>query len=157
MRIHRGVVVLVTLSMVGALAGAGSAGATVADKKKPLTKKAFIKEADKICLQAATLQNEIAQDYFADLPPGENPDLETLSAFWEEDAPIVQQMIDSIRALNEPKADKKKVKKILDAVQRGLDEIEEDPAVLLTEAPFAEADELAKSYGFKVCGADNAE
>ena len=157
MRARRGMTVVVALGLVGALGLADGASAAVDAKRKPLPKKAFIKEADKICLQAQTLQNDAANQYFADLGPNQTPDAATLEAFWGESGPVVQQEIDSIRALPAPSADKKRIKKILDAVQRGLDAVTEDVTVLLSGAPFAKADKLAQAYGFKVCGADSGE
>ena len=155
---RRGTALLVALSLVGAVGLVGSAGASVAEKKKPLTKKAFIKEADKICLQGNTLVEEIFDEQ-PDLAPGEEPDAAFFEAFWEEAGPVLQQEVDSVDALNEPKADKKKIKKMLDALQDGIDEINDDPSLLFEQDsldPFDKASQLAQDYGFKVCGADDA-
>lgn len=142
------------IALVGAL---GLGGVATAQTNKPLTKKQFIKQADKICLVSATTANELAEQYFGDLTVGEQPDAAGLAAFWAEYGPIVQQEIDDIRALREPKADRKKVAKLLAAVQKSLDTITADPSVLLESEPFAKPDRLAQAYGFKVCGSDQGE
>jgi hypothetical protein len=133
------------------------AGVATAEGDNPLTKQQFIKKADKICRAAETQGDQAAEQYFAALGPNEEPDIATLTAFIGAYGPVVQGEIDDIRALDEPKADRKKVKKILGAVQDALDTITEDPSVLLDSSPFAKADKLAQAYGLKVCGADSGE
>jgi hypothetical protein len=145
--------VISAIAIVGAL---GLGGVATAQSNKPLTKKQFIKQADKICLTVRQQGDEIAARYFGALGPDEQPDVATLAAFWAEYGPLVQGEIDDLRALREPKADRKKVKKLLVGVQAGLDSVTEDPAVLFTAAPFARADRLAQAYGFKVCGASDS-
>jgi hypothetical protein len=144
-----GAIAIVSALALGGIASAGN--------DTQLTRKQFIKKADKICLATATEANQIAQQYFGALGPDEDPDPETLAAFWDEYGPVVQDEIDDIRALNEPNADRRKVKKILAAVQDALDTVIDDASVLLDSAPFAKADALAQAYGFKVCGSDTAE
>jgi hypothetical protein len=140
--------VLVSTLALGSVASAGS--------DQPLTKKQFIKQSDKICLATQRQADQLAGQYFGALPAGQDPDLATLTAFWEAYAPVVEGEIDDLRALKEPNADRKKVKQLLKAVQSGVDTVTDDPAVLFTGTPFANADRLARAYGFKVCGTSDS-
>ena len=143
--------VIGAIAMVGAL---GLGGVATAQSNKPLTKKQFIKQADKICLAVQQQGDGIYAAVLADNEGGSDAD--AITALWAEYGPLVQGEIKDLRALREPKADRKKVTKLLAAVQSGLDTITEDPTVLLTGTPFATADRLAQTYGFKVCGASDS-
>jgi hypothetical protein len=132
-------------------------GVATAHGDEPLTKKQFIKQGDQVCLDVEAQADQLAAQYFGALPSGQDPDLVTLTAFWEAYAPVVDGEIDDLRALDEPKADRKRVKKLLAAVQDGVDTVTDDPAVLFDSEPFAKADRLAQAYGFKVCGASGGE
>lgn len=151
LRVVAGVVML-TGGVAPALGG--SAGATAATKN--LTKDELIRTGDNVCRQADELLGDLDSSFFVDLPVDDVPDADTLDAFAAELEPIVQQEIDSIRALAPPPSDKKRITKLLDAAQRGLDKIADDPSLVLEAGPnpFAKADRLARRYGFEVCGAE---
>lgn len=132
---------------------AAATGASVTDKKKPLTKAAFIKKADQICSDTNDELRPLIEEHFGDLGPGEEPDADALAAFAEGFIPIAQQGHNDIEKLREPKADKEKIEALLDKQQAAIDAAEEDPQSLLNSEDFLEVRELAKAYGFKVCGA----
>jgi hypothetical protein len=119
-----------------------------------LPKDEFIVVADNICSQAFQLRAEVADEFFSDLPRGQDPAPEELALYVEQVAPITQQQIDSIRALDPPPGDKKKVKRILKLAQKALDKVVADPGVVLEGNPFAKADKASQKYGFQVCGSD---
>jgi hypothetical protein len=150
--VRRAAAAVSAISIVSALALGGVAGAA---GDKPLTKKQFIKQADKYCAAGNDALGVLGQTYFAGLGKNEQPDPATIAAFWVGARPILEAEISDIRALAEPKADAKTVKKILSAVQDAVDGIDADPQTAFTGNPFAKADRLARRYGLKVCGASN--
>lgn len=67
--------------------------------------------------------------------------------------PAIKRQSEEIADLGPPEGEEEAVEDIVEAVGRGADEIEEDPAGILEgKNPLAEASKLAKAYGFKVCG-----
>ena len=144
--------VISAIAIVGAL---GFGGVATARSNKALTKKQFIKQADKVCLAAMKQGNEIYARVIADYEGGD--DAAANAAVWVEYGPVVQREVDDIRSLREPRADRKKVNKLLAAVQDALDTVTADTSVLSTSQPFAKADRLAQNYGFKICGSNQGE
>jgi hypothetical protein len=140
-----------SLMVVAGLGLGGVAGASVAEKQKPLSKKAFVKAADDICRQADVLFDEIIDEHFADLPEDQEPEPAEVEAFVEDVLPILEQEFDSIGALPAPKADKKKIKALLDTAQDELDALADDPSLAYGD-PLEKSGKLARKYGFKVCG-----
>ena len=68
----------------------------------------------------------------------------------------MQSQIDGIKALGAPTGDEAQVKAIVDSAQSALDKAKADPTLMLQNNskndPFAEANQLAKSYGLTACG-----
>ena len=127
-------------------------GVATADSNKPLTKKQFIKKADRICTAGNIASNEIAKQSFG---KGEQPTTATLAKFWAAARVVLKTQVDEIGALNEPKGDTKQVKKILAAVRAAIATVDADEQSVATGSPFAKADKLAQRYGLKVCGAES--
>ena len=70
-------------------------------------------------------------------------------------APAIQRQAEEIDALGAPSGDEEEVEAIVEALEAGAEEAEEDPGTIVegkTSGPFAEANKLAGEYGFKVCG-----
>lgn len=151
----RRVGIVIAALAVASVGLAGIAGATVAEKQSPLSKKAYIKAADNICRQGDQLINQAAQDAFGRLKSGEQPTAEQLQSFVTNGGSAFQQEVDSLRALPAPTADAKKLKKLYKLVQKGFDQLIADPSLLLSgpkPKALADASKQAKAYGFKVCG-----
>jgi hypothetical protein len=151
--VQRAMMLTSALTMIGALALGGVAAA---GSSKPLTKRQFIKQADKICQAGNTKANALAQQYFAGLGPNDKVDPASIAAFWRKVRPILLREVKGIRALHEPKADTKTVNKILAAVKQAVATTDVDPRALLTGDAFAEPDRLSQKYGLKVCGASSS-
>lgn len=113
-----------------------------------LSKADFVAEANEIC---ASGNGEIltALEEFPDEPSDE----ELEQAAEEVLVPNLQQQHDDIAALGVPEGDEDAVQAILDALQSGIDAVEEDAATLLAsdDDPFDEANDLAGSYGLEEC------
>lgn len=149
-RMHRRWIPTIAGSLLAALLMVGTASASV----PRLPKDEFIVAADNICAQAFTLRAEIADEVFAGLAPTDQPTSEQMAAYVEQVAPITQQQIDGIAALKPPPGDKKKIKRVLKLAQKALDNVVEDPDIVLEGNPFAKADKASQKYGFEVCGSD---
>jgi hypothetical protein len=118
-----------------------------AKTKKPLTKKQYIAQANALCDAAGTAVTPIRQRLGQS---GGSPTAQQIAAVVKALAPIVQHQIDKTRALQPPKSDQSKVKKILSAEQQALNKVKADPQVLGTSpGPFFTADTLARAYGLE--------
>jgi hypothetical protein len=135
------------------VATTGPTGVTGAAGGEPLSKQEFIKQADAICAKGDREINQTGQEVLG----GQQPSSEELEQFGSETVvPNIQNQIDQIRALTPPEGDEEEVSAILDAAQRGVDEIEQDPSLLGqgqdAGGAFEEANRLAQDYGLTDCG-----
>lgn len=136
-------VVLVLAAFV-ALAVGGCGGG---DSTSALTKAQFIKQADAICKKADETQlNELGrveQELTGNAASRKNQE----RLVTEGGLPPIQEEAEEIAALGAPSGDEDQVDAIVEAIEAGVVEGGEDPEKL--ESAFAEADRLAKAYGFK--------
>jgi hypothetical protein len=127
---------------------AGATGATGA----PLTKEAFIAQADAICQTSNDAVDAQAQQVFG----GQQPtDAQLLQFVKDTLIPSVEEEISGIEALTPPEGDEEEVQAILDAVRSATEEVKANPETVAAggdASPFSEANQLAKAYGLKVCG-----
>jgi hypothetical protein len=151
---RRSVLIAVAVALAGTLAVSAVAGATAPAKGKPMSAKQFRKTANNICDQGNSLRSEAASQHFAGLGPDQQPDLPTLTAYIADIQPIVQQEIDSIKALNPPSSLKKKVKNLLKVVQKELAALVADPSIALESDPFADANRLSKKLRLDACAGE---
>jgi len=147
---------MAVLSLVGALALVGGAGASGAAEEKPLSKKAFVKQADKACRKADVAGNKLLDRFLVDIKAAEASGGNAagdaaLQSFIGEYQPVFEQMIASIGALPAPKADKKKVAKLLAAWRSEIDEQVAHPTKALTKDQALTSYHLSKALGLKVC------
>lgn len=139
-----GLVVATAIGLVGTTA-------TAAPAKKPLTKQAYIKKADAICSQAGDDIDQVIKDL--GLSGKKVPTDAEFAEFVTRSIDITRQEFVELRKLSPPKADAKKLDKLYDAVEAGLDQLEQDPTLLgKGDPPLKAAGKQAKAYGFKVCG-----
>ena len=138
-----------------ALAGCGGDEATTTAapaEPEPLTKEAFIAEADRICF-AVESQIEAAADDLAGA--GEDPDAaQVRRVVMEIVVPRLRSEVNTIRLLDPPPEDEAEVDRILGATERGADALERDPVSVLDGLPadLREAERLARAYGSEQCG-----
>ena len=144
------VAALVALAALVAGCGGGDS-----DTSASLTKAEFIKQADAICEEGNESIN-VAVDEFA-----EEKGTTTQKMTKKQQEEFVEQVIagdirsqaEEIDALGAPDGDEGQIEAMVEAVEDGADEIEEEPKVLFGKAnPLAEGTKLAKEYGLKVCG-----
>lgn len=118
------------------------------DEPEPLTKDEFATQANKICSDGNAELETAAEEL------GDEPTEEQIEEFVTDTVlPNLQEQHDELEDLAAPEGDEDEVEEILDALQEGIDGIEEDPAGAITsgEDPLAEASELAGEYGLTEC------
>lgn len=132
-----------------AVAGLGGSVLTGCGGDKSLSKAEFIKKGDAICTKGNQEINAAAKKAFGN---GSQPSKTQIAKFAKDDAiPAIETQISDLRGLAPPKADKAKVKKILDTANAALDKIKADPSILAGQQPFEESNKLAGDYGLKAC------
>jgi hypothetical protein len=141
------------VALAAIVAGCGSDSETT----ESLTKAEFIKQADAICKKEdAKIESEFKS--FAKengIPLDKEPNPEQGEELVEEILiPNVQNQSEAIRDLGAPSGEEEKVSELLDSLDEGIEEAEEEPGSLFTSKsdPFAEANKLARDFGLEVCG-----
>lgn len=68
--------------------------------------------------------------------------------------PNIENQSEELRELAAPDGDEAEISAMLDSLDQGVEEAEEDPEALFTAKsdPFGPANKKAKEYGLKVCG-----
>lgn len=144
--------VLVALAAV--VAGCGGGDSTTDSTTVVLTKTEFIKQGDAICKEATEKNQSEAEDFAKEndfeLEKASKDQLE--EAIAEVLAPSLNKQAEEIDALGAPSGDEKQVEEIVVAVEDAAGEIEDDPSLAFEEKTLTKPNQLAKAYGFKVCG-----
>jgi hypothetical protein len=133
--------------------GTTGGGTTESDGDAPTTA-AFIKEADQACGKAeAELTNEV--EAFAkenDIPLGsEEPnEAQQTELFQQVILPNIAKQGEDIAALTPPAGDESTIEELTKTLEQEVAEAEEEGG--LGEKALAGATNLARAYGFKICG-----
>ncbi|MBA3864939.1 MAG: hypothetical protein H0X42_01105 [Solirubrobacterales bacterium] len=151
------VAIAVIAAGCGSSSSSDSTGGGEESSSSSLTKAEFIKAGDAICLESNEAlegeANEFAEENGIDIgKPTTEQQEEVVS---EVVAPAIREQAEGISELGAPSGEEEEVEAIVDAVENGAEEAEEEPSSLVEAeggGPFAEANELANAYGFKVCG-----
>jgi hypothetical protein len=119
---------------------------------QPQTKVEFLREADRICL-SQDAQIEAAADDLVNAP-GRPPPAQVRRLALGIVVPALEAEVRAIGALPVPVGDEREVEAILAATERGIAQIEADPASLVDGPPpgLREAGRLAERYGSRQCG-----
>jgi hypothetical protein len=138
-------------------AGCGSSGDDSTDTVVVLTKTEFIKQGDAICKKGSESLSQEAED-FAD---ENNIDTSKPTKKQQEEVietvvgPALQTQADELGELGAPDGEEDKTAAIVDALEAGAEELEDNPGALLEsngKSPLDKAKELATEFGFKECG-----
>ena len=119
---------------------------------KPLSEQQWRKQANVFCKQNNKDMNALESTAFAGLGPNDQPTPEQLAAFTEQAVPAIEQTIAAIDALNEPKALKKDVKKLVALGYEAVAGMRTNPGPE-NDAQFAKVNKIGKRLGL-VCGGD---
>jgi ABC-type glycerol-3-phosphate transport system substrate-binding protein len=138
-------------------AGCGSSGDSTSDTTVVLTKTEFIEQGDAICKKGSESLSKEAEEFAED----NDIDTEKPSEEQQEEVietvvgPALQTQADELSELGAPDGEEDKTTAIIDALEAGAEEMEDDPGALLDssgEGPLDKANELANEFGFKQCG-----
>jgi hypothetical protein len=138
-------------------AGCGSSSDSSTDTVVALTKVEFIKQGDAICKKGSE-QIEAEANAFA---KENNIDINKPTKAEQEEVisgvlgPALQNQADEISALGAPDGEEEKTVAIVEALESGAEELEDNPASLLEQSgtgPLDKANGLANKFGFKQCG-----
>jgi hypothetical protein len=113
-----------------------------------LTKAQFIQQGDAICSQVAAEQAELASHYKnAEVAAG------NFGAVTAVFVPPMSRELRRLKALRPPEADAARIRRILRAIESGVEDAKADYLDLFVKEtdPFAEANELAREYGLRAC------
>jgi hypothetical protein len=155
MRQGRIATVAVAFALVGTLLS-GTVGAAAAVKdQKPLTKQQFVKQANRICHDANSQRDQLFASYVAKLN-GRLPDAATLATAVNEYQPILQQQIDSLGALQPPKALQRRYEALLGATRSALATVVANPSAVVAlvtggNSPFDDLFRRARTLGLREC------
>jgi hypothetical protein len=138
------------------VAGCGSSGDST-DSTASITKAELISKGDAICEAG----NEAIEEEGEEFAEENGIDTEKATTAQQEEvvsevvAPGISEQAEELGALGAPSGEEEEVEAIVSAVETAAGEAEEEPSLLVEgegAGPFAEANELATNYGFKVCG-----
>ncbi len=144
------------LAIAVVAAGCGSSSDDSSESTTALTKAEFIEQGDAICEKGSKQISDEAEEFAKD------NDVDTSNPTDEQQeeviatvvAPSLQTQADELSELGAPDGEEGKTAAIIDALEAGVEELEDDPGVLLEDGaePLDKANELATKYGFKACG-----
>ena len=134
-------------------AGCGSSSDSTSSS---LTKAEYIKQGDAVCKKGSGEIEEEVDTYAKEnnISLKSEPSKEQLEAISENVIiPAVQSQLDGLKALGTPSEDEGRSNEVLDALEEGIEKGEEDPGAFVEgKGTLVKANELAKEFGFKVCG-----
>ncbi len=124
-------------------------------EQKAISKEEYLKRAQEVCKKGNADLQKASDSAFPNLKPGEKPSDEQIATFVRQTVvPEIRKQVKALREIPPPKGEADKVDQIYDALDRGLDKMNDDPKVLLSgQNVFSRADELGKKYGINVCAA----
>jgi hypothetical protein len=144
------------IAIAAIVAGCGSSDDSSDSTTVVLTKAEFVKQGDAICEKGSTRLEEEADEF------AEDNDIDTNDPTKEQQeevivavvGPALQEQADELGELGAPEGEEGRVSAIVEALEAGAQELEDDPGSLLKSGaePLAEANKLANEFGFKSCG-----
>lgn len=150
------IVLLAGVVAIAAVAAGCGSSSDSTETTAALSKAEFIKQGDAICekgsKQIETEAEEFAEDNNIDTSKPTNKQQEEVIVTVV--APSLQTQADELSELGAPEGEEGKTAAIIDALEAGAEEVEDDPGTLLESGtnPLGKASELATKYGFKACG-----
>jgi hypothetical protein len=121
-----------------------------------LTKAEYIKQGDELCKKGGAEIEADVKSYANEngISLKKEPTKEQLGELSENAViPGIRNQLEGLRDLGTPSEDEATANELLDALEKGIEEGEEDPIAFVTKGDsLAEANNLAKEFGFKECG-----
>jgi hypothetical protein len=147
---------IVVIAIVAAGCGSGGDGSTDTTVVV-LTKTQYIKQGDAICKKGSESLSKEAEEF----AEANNVDTEKPTKQQQEEVietvvgPALQAQADELAELGAPAGEEARTAAIVDALETGATELEDNPGALLEsngKGPLDKANELANEFGFKQCG-----
>ncbi len=136
----------------------GCGGSDEATGEATLTKAAFIKRGDTICQDNYSKRTEHLEQLNNEYVKGQaKPPSQSLQEklLVSEVMPIFKEESEELNDLPLPEEEAAQAKKVLEALEGAIADVEANPAQALargTGVQFREVETLAKDYGFRYCG-----
>jgi hypothetical protein len=149
---------IVTLAGVAAIALiVAGCGSSSDDTTSSLTKAEFISQADAICKKGNSEIESELEAFAKKNGIKENEEPSTAQGVELSDTilvPNIKNQSGELRSLGAPSGDEAEVSAMLDSLDEGVEEAEEDPEALFSgkSDPFGPANKMAKELGLEVCG-----
>lgn len=145
---------VMAIAIVAAGCGSSSDGTT---DVVVLTKTEYIKQGDAICKKGSESLSKEAEEF------AEENSIDTSKPTKQQQeevietvvGPALQTQADELSELGPPDGEEDKTTAIVDALEAGAEELEDNPGALLesgAKSPLDKANELANEFGFKRCG-----
>ena len=130
-----------------------SADSTSSTSLAPLTKVAFIKQADAICDKADDRQAANYKDFKTENGEAEGKADEE-AVVTEVGLPAIELEVEELREIGAPEGDEDLVAGMIDEVDAAVEATKKKPLSVYKEAenPFKAPEEKAAKYGLKACG-----
>lgn len=131
--------------------GEGSVGDEGGSQSGPLTKKAFIKEAEAICQKIPTNFEEKSEALAKSMKKGQEPT--PAETKLKAGVPSDYLAVEELEALSPPAGDEQNVEAIIQSLKNAAKGLEENPESEFSgpKSPFAEWQKLTKEYGLSFC------
>jgi hypothetical protein len=138
------------------LAGAAClavAASACGGNSKGISKSDYLARAKAVCQKGNQTLTAASNAAFAKVPPGQKLSDQQIEDFVRTTViPTLRDQIKELRAIPPPKGEKGHVEEIYTALDKGLDELQQNPRKLTDGSNvFADADTLANKYGISVC------
>jgi hypothetical protein len=129
----------------------GGEGGDAKSQSGPLTKKAFIKEAEAVCQKIPTTFEEKSEALAKSMQNGQKPT--PAETKLKAGVPTDHLAIEELEAISPPTGDEQKVEAIIQSLENAVKGLEKNPESEFTGplSPFAEWQKLTKAYGLSYC------
>jgi hypothetical protein len=135
----------------GSEGGDGGVETEGGSKSGPLSKKAFVKEAEAICRKIPTVYQERSEALAKSMKKGQKPTPAELKL--KAAVPTDDLAVEELESLMPPAGDKQRVEAIIQSLESAVKGFEDEPESEFTgpKSPFAEWQKLTKEYGLSYC------
>jgi hypothetical protein len=155
----RTLLAIAALIVLAALCGCGGDEnkTTPAAVLQGLGRAAFVDKADRICVQGRKRLILTGNRAFGDLAADKKPSDVAVTAFAKSQAiPILTRQYQQLRELRPPAQDSKRIERILDLADQGIEQLRSDPTLLNRGSGVPPALQRARQqaflYGLGACG-----
>ncbi len=131
------------------VAGCGGGGDT--STAAPLSKAAYVKEANAICKKGQQNREAAVNELAEEVKPGADPGELPKSGLVEAVIDPLGTMVEELAALPAPEGDEARVESFVQGYEKAVEEIEEDENAAFNGELFAEPDAKALKYGLEEC------